>query len=367
MTIEQANLLDKYLTFKCKANGNTNYYLNVMNNNEDFSLKINPKDKNALNRQYHNCCNVTAIEYRECEDGFKDFSSGRKYYYVIFNRSATNSVDIRKDLIDLWARNNAKDRVIVVNTNNNLVWEYSMQDFFGKSQLSFQYRWNKDGNITQFFTLPEPAFTDNSPETIDNQTVVNYITKSWEYLGHVSYATHRRSSKMVMVAQYDSNGNRKKYHVMKSLSQVYDLLHFENLGCLRTFQRLFETGAVVSLFLTNEDGITYWVSTEEYLIPPEKVTDDKSEDGLVKETVVDADADTHETFANIVTNVELDLRKEKDLSVEKVTRKIIRVLEDENSPVKDEYTIVRSPLTSEQLKAFSARWDAEHKDTPLLI
>lgn len=351
MTEKQANLLDKYLTFKSNSNKNTYYYLNVMNNSEESALKISKIDKNLLNREHHNYCNITTIEYLDFGNGFKDFSTpGRKYYYVIFNNNDSNSVEIRKDLIDAWKRNNAKDSVIVVNTETNSVWDLNMQEFFGRCPLSWEWRWNNEGNITQYFSLPAPTFTDNN-ETVLNQATVDYITKSWAYLGNVNYAEHRKSKKMVVVAQYDSNGKRKNYHVMKSLTQVYELLHFENVGSLRTFQRMFATNVIVSLFLNNNSGTTYWISTESYLIPPETVSTE-TENSVVVETIIDTDKDTLETSVNVVANVELDLRNEVEVSSDALCERVVDTLE--HRPIRNIYTITESPSIPafEKLAAF---------------
>lgn len=279
MNRKQANILEQFLTDQSIKADCTSYYLNTLNNDENFASQIDKVKTNVLVRDQHNYCNITVIDYLDYGNGFKGFDS-RRYYYVICNNDTNLNVQIRKDLVDAWARDNAKDHVLVIN-EAGLVWDIPMVNFYGMSHLEYTRKMNSESNIVNTYVLEEPTYTahldvEPKPETVE------YILKSWQYIGNVSYATHR-TGKKISVTQYDNDGNRKTPVIFKSVAQVYDLCHFENYGSLRTFQRLLKNPDMAATFLTNVEGKVFYVSMLLGLLPPE--TTAEMEEGIVEESV----------------------------------------------------------------------------------
>ena len=277
------NLLDKYLTHHAKNQSYTSYFCNVLNNNKNFGEKLDKNHPDCLIRSHNDYCNLTVIDWMDYGRGFKGYDS-RRWYYVIENSCEDDTVQIRKDLIDKWQENNAKNNVLILNTNKNKVWDIPMQMFFGFQPLPSKVTWNNEGNVVLKFDLPKnPTFTDNKPEEIDSIENVNHLTEIWGYIGNVSYAKHRiHRNQMYLVAAYNKDGTLKSYHKMKSISQIYDLLGFSNVGSLRTFQRLMDTEKI-SIFATNLYGTTFWISKDTSIQPPKTSFEDDT--AIVSSTV----------------------------------------------------------------------------------
>ena len=255
------NLLDKFLTNHAEKNQFTSYFCNVLNNDKDFSQKLDKYHPDCLIRENHNYCNLTVIDWLDYGNNFKGYDS-RRWYYVIENSCEDDTVQIRKDLIDKWQENNAKNNVLILNTNKNKVWDIPMQMFFGFKPLPSKVTWNNEGNVVLKFDLPKnPTFTDSNPDEINNPDSIEYLMKSWDYIGNVSYAKHRiQGGKMYLVAAYNEKGYLKTYHKMKSKGQMYDLLNFSNYGTIRNFNRTLQkilNAEKISCFITNVNGFSF--------------------------------------------------------------------------------------------------------------
>ena len=246
------NLLIKSLTSKVQKDGHTDCFINVMNN-EDKSFFDN---KNTMNRTEHNFAHITYIPWDDYGDGFKGFAD-RKWAYVV-QTANPNIFQIRKDVIDSWANNNAKDDVIVMSTADNTVYFFDMQDFRGaKPKVSWDYVWNEEGNIICSYKHwnANYTFTDSNPQEV--HPYAEKLSYGFQFLGHVAYAQYR-TKRMILVGKYDANGKLINYHKMKSISMAYETLHLGNNGSLRTVQRMLNKN--LSVFLTSESGTKYYIT-----------------------------------------------------------------------------------------------------------
>lgn len=293
------NLLIKALESKAIQDGQSGCYINVMNNDKS---NVVIKEPNALNRESHNYSHITFIKYLDYGNGFKGFDS-REWAYVV-TTSDPNKFQIRKDLIDEWKDNNAKDTVIVVSPANNTVHFLNMQDFMGaKPNVSWKVVWNEEGNIVLEFISWKSSFTfvDSDPDTVHPYS--NKLEEGWNYLGNVNYSKYR-SKRMVLVAKYDDNGKLVNYHKMKSLVMAYEMLHLENNGVIRSFRRNLAKN--LSSFLTSSTGIKYYITfTDITNSVPEFWNSDPVtiETESVIEGYTDGIVEVQEV-TNVITNVE---------------------------------------------------------------
>lgn len=326
------NLLDKYLKNHSVKESFTSYYCNVLNNNEDFSKKLDEYHPDCLIREKHNYCNLTVIDWMNYGNNFKGYDD-RRWYYVIETHSDDKTVQIRQDLIDKWKENNAKDNVLILNTKTNQVWDIPMQRFFGYKPLPSKINWNNEGNVILKFDLlsEKPTFTDKNPDEIENAESIEYLMKIWDFIGNVSYAKHRTNDgKMYLVADYNEQGYLKSYHKMKSKGQMYDLLNFSNFGSKRNFNRnllKILNAEKISCFITNADGITFWISEDTNIKPPKSclfqdvamvtstVEVNENEEILVKEEL--------ETIAINVDAIVEEILKEENMTKENIYEKAI--------------------------------------------
>lgn len=278
MNKQFANLLDNYLTKKLQDKKLHGYFINIMTNNEKAGNQFDIKNVDILNRRTHNHANITVINYFDMGNNFKDWDP-REWYYVICKTDMDFTVTIRQDLIDSWKESNAKDNVIIIN-DKGMVWDLPMSYFFNGGKNC----WNDQGNINRTFVLGNPTF-EADPETTVNADKVAIICRGWGFLGHTAYAKHRTGpqSKTLLVARYDNNGKYKTQHNMKSTGQVYDILGMENYGSLRTFQRKLKANNN-EMFLTNKDGITFWVTDRLWATAPETVENTETETETVDTT-----------------------------------------------------------------------------------
>lgn len=270
-----------------------------------------------MNRMEHNFAHITYIPWDDYGDGFKGFDD-RKWAYVV-QTANPNIFQIRKDVIDAWKNNNAKDEVIVLSTADNTVYFFDMQDFMGITpKVSWKYVWNEEGNIicTYEHWTARHTFTDNNPEEV--HPYAEKLSYGFQYLGHVAYATHR-TKRMILVGKYDEKGNLINYHKMKSISMAYDMLHLGNNGSLRTVQRMLNKN--LSVFLTSESGTKYYITfcDTSNTCPKtwgyEPVTVETVDEFLDEETVV---TDVEDIVINIDNIDEKTLEKEINNKLEQV-------------------------------------------------
>ena len=246
------NLLIKSLTSKVQKDGFTDCYINVMNNNDKSFFD----NKNTMNRMEHNFAHITYIPWMDYGNGYKGFGD-RKWAYVV-QTANPNIFQIRKDVLDAWGKVNAKDEVIVLSTADNTVYFFDMQDFRGsKPKVSWDYVWNEEGNIICSYKHwnSNYTFTDSNPQEV--HPYAEKLAYGFQFLGHVSYAQYR-TKRMILVGKYDENGKLINYHVMKSISMAYDMLHLGNNGSLRKVQRMLSKN--LSVFLTSESGTKYYIT-----------------------------------------------------------------------------------------------------------
>lgn len=269
ITSSHKKALATYFNQKAKAlhsnEADYGYYLNGMSNSKELSKEIDTKHDFVLNRATHGQANLTYISYGVDHEGngkdYKHFDE-RIWYYAIFNRES-DKVQIRQDLINSWVSTNIKPYVLVV-SDSGIVWDIPATYFFKEKG---KIKWNKEGNLVKTFELGKPTFELGN--TVPCEKEVEWVNECLENIGHANYAKHRISkSGMITVAMY-KDGKRKSFHNMKSLKQIYDLLHFDNLGSYKSFQRLVKlNGLVVSQFLKNKNGEVFFVSIG--TVPPEE-------------------------------------------------------------------------------------------------
>lgn len=278
------------------------FYINVMTNREanwfkdSGDARISYKD--MLKRELHNFCNITYITFSEDQNGYKSFND-RKYAYVM-NQNADNIFSLRKDLLDNWAERNAKDSVIIVNTLNGNVYDIDMQDilnWYFTRDNGMRFSMNEQGNVIVTFNLPKPE----KYEHYDLLNSKKYLESSWPYIGICNYARYRRGT-MLLVASYNEDGSLKKKSVFKSLKQVYDTIGFTKLGSYKTFQRLFKTETVAAMYLTNDNGNVFFISTDIYLSVPEHT--ENIETGIVETDIVYADETVRKDISVVIDNRE---------------------------------------------------------------
>lgn len=276
------------------------FYINVMTNREAKWFKDvgDPRISytDMLKRDAHNFCNITYIDYVEDANGYKSFGE-RKYAYVM-NQNADSIFSLRKDLIDNWAERNAKDEVIIINTENGNVYNIEMQDilrwYFNKDN-GIRFSMNEQGNVIVTFNLPKEEEYQHY-ELTDSK---NYLEQSWPYIGVCNYARYRRGT-VLLVAQYNEDGTLKSKNIFKSLRQVYNEIGFTNLGSYKTFQRLFKTETVAAMFLTSDSGKVYFISTDIYITIPEHT--EEIESGIVETDIMYSDDTFREDISVVLDN-----------------------------------------------------------------
>lgn len=308
------NLLIKALTKKVQSNGDgeTDCFINVMNNNDkSFFDKSN---KNAMQRMEHNFAHITYIPWMDYGNGFKGFGD-RKWAYVV-QTSNPNLFQIRKDVLDAWKSNSAKDEVIVISNEDNTVYFFSMEDFRGgKPSVSWSYKWNEEGNIICAYDhwTARFTFTDKNPEEVHPYAAK--LSDGFNYLGHVVYSKYR-TKRMILVGKYDENGKLVNFHKMKSISMAYDMLHLGNNGSLRTVQRMLNKN--LSVFLTSESGTKYYITfcditnTCPKNWSDEKVTVETVDEFIDEETVIT-------DVENIIVNID---NIDENILCEEINRKL---------------------------------------------
>lgn len=276
------------------------FYINVMTNREAKWFKDSGDQRisymDMLKRDAHNFCNITYITYFEDQNGYKFFND-RRYAYVM-NQNADTIFSLRKDLLDNWAERNAKDEVIIINTDNGNVYDIGMQDilswYLDKSN-GMKFSMNEQGNVIVTFDLPKPEKYEHY-DLIDSK---NYLEQSWPYIGVCNYARYRRGT-VLLTAKYNKDGTLKSKNVFKSLKEVYDIIGFTNIGSYKTFQRLFKTDSVAAMYLTADDGTVYFVSTDIYITVPEHT--ENIETGIVETEIFYADETSRKDISVVVDN-----------------------------------------------------------------
>lgn len=284
------------------------FYINVMTNREAKWFKDSGNAKisymDMLKREAHNFCNITYITYFEDQNGYKFFND-RRYAYVT-NQNADTIFSLRKDLIDNWAERNAKDEVIIINTNNGNIYDISMQDILAwylNRDHGMKYSMNEQGNVIVTFDLPAPV----KYEHYDLEQSKTYLEANWPYIGICNYARYRKGT-VLLAAKYNEDGTLKGKSIFKSLRQIYDIVGFTNLGSYKTFQRLFKTETVAAMYLTADDGTVYFISTDIYITVPEHT--DKIETGVVETEVVYNDGTSSRDVEVVVDNRTNNVDKE---------------------------------------------------------
>lgn len=276
------------------------FYINVMTNREAKWFKDSGDQRisymDMLKREAHNFCNITYITYFEDQNGYKFFND-RRYAYVT-NQNADTIFSLRKDLIDNWAERNAKDEVIIINTDNGNVYDIGMQEilsWYNSKSNGMKFSMNEQGNVIVTFDLPKPE----KYEHYDLEDSKKYLETSWPYIGVCNYARYRRGT-VLLAAQYDEDGTLKGKHIFKSLKQIYTEVGFTNIGSYKTFQRLFKTETVAAMFLTSDSGKVYFISTDIYITVPEHT--DNIESGIVETEIFYADETSRKDISVVVDN-----------------------------------------------------------------
>lgn len=324
------------------------FYVNVMTNREAKWFKDSGDQRisymDMLKREAHNFCNITYIDYVEDANGYKSFGD-RKYAYVM-NQNADTIFSLRKDLLDNWAERNAKDEVIIINTDNGNIYDIDMQDilgwYLGKSNGT-KFSMNDQGNVIVTFDLPAPVEYNH----YDLEQSKLYLETSWPYIGICNYARYRRGT-VLLAARYNADGTLKGKSVFKSLRQIYDIIGFTNIGSYKTFQRLFKTDSVAAMYLTADDGTVYFISTDIYITVPEHT--DNIETGVVETDIFYPDETVREDVSVVVDN------RDNVTDVETVNDMVDKAL--------DEYNVIETKAESSDIIPYSmweGNWDS-YKD-----
>ena len=320
-TKENISKLDFYFTSLVKANDREHYYINAMNNQDQ---SIDKYHKDAFVRDAHNYCNWTFIAYSDLNKGLKQYDD-RRWFYVTESASP-EYVQIRKDLVDAWSKNNAKDTVLVVVPNG--VIAIPMQNFFGKSPISFKIEWNDDGNVIYRYDISRQPVIGNETYEATEETV-EWYSKSAQYIGHCSYAEHRTSKKTLIVARYNSDNTRKCFHKMKSIKQAYDLLGVAEKMDIsyKTFQRLINKNTVG--YFIEIGNIKFWIKVED---PASNVIPET----WGTETVEVSEESVEAISVNVPENVSDDteeLEMAIETTVNKVQKALPEIIKDNTDPV----------------------------------
>lgn len=254
-TDENISKLDFYFNNLAKSNDFEHYYLNALNNKQQSTDKKKP---DAFMRDAHNYCQWTFLDYRNLDSQFKQYGD-RRWFYVTESESP-EYVQIRKDLINKWIKNNAKDTVLVVVPNG--IIEIPMQRLFGYKPKSFKPEWNNDGNVVYRFDTSNDKVYGNKDYVADEKTI-SWIKDSSQYIGNCNYAAYRKSDKELIVARYNQDNTLKCFHPAKSIKQVFDDLNIEkNLDiCYKTFQRLINKNMVG--YFVEVGGCKYWLKVKD--------------------------------------------------------------------------------------------------------
>lgn len=254
-SVESISKLDFYFSNLTRFHQFERYYLNAMNNQKTSTDKKRP---DAFMRDAHNYCNWTFLDYRDLTRGYKQYGD-RKWFYVTESDSP-EYVQIRKDLIDAWKHNNAKDTVLVVVPNG--VIDIPMQHLFGYRPKSYKIEWNNDGNVIYRYDISNCKVYGNPNYVADKETV-NWVSESSKYIGNCNYAVHRHSDKKLIVARYNNDNSLKCFHKMKSIKQAFDLLNVgEKLNiCYKTFQRQINKNP--SGYFIEINNIKFWIKVED--------------------------------------------------------------------------------------------------------
>jgi hypothetical protein len=321
------------------------FYINVMTNREAKWFKDSGNAKisymDMLKREAHNFCNITYITYFEDQNGYKFFND-RRYAYVT-NQNADTIFSLRKDLIDNWAERNAKDEVIIINTNNGNIYDINMQDILAwylEKSHGTKFSMNEQGNVIVTFDLPAPV----KYEHYDLEQSKTYLEANWPYIGICNYARYRRGT-VLLAARYNEDGTLKGKSVFKSLRQIYDIIGFTNLGSYKTFQRLFKTETVAAMYLTADDGTVYFISTDIYITVPEHT--DKIKTGVVETDIIYPDENLREDVSVVVDN------RDNVIDVEEVNEMVGKALDD--------YNVIETKVESSDVipyQMWEGNWDS---------
>ena len=321
------------------------FYINVMTNREAKWFKDSGDSRisymDMLSREAHNFCNITYITYFEDQNGYKFFND-RQYAYVV-NQNVRHFFSLRKDLIDNWAERNAKDSVIIINTENGNIYDIQMQDilywYFTKDN-GMKFSMNEQGNVIVTFNLPEPE----KYEHYDLEDSKKYLETSWPYIGVCNYARYRRGT-VLLAAQYTEDGTLKGKNIFKSLKQIYTIVGFTNVGSYKTFQRLFKTETVAAMYLTADDGTVYFISTDIYITVPEHTEEIKS--GIVETDIIYADDTFRKDISVVIDN------RGNVTDVEKVNEIVESTLSDTSK-------VIQSKVETSELIPFT-KWEGNWK------
>lgn len=217
-------------------------YLNVMNNNEEQALKLTGQ-RNTFMRKAHNYAHISVMPHSAPDqNGYKYFCE-RKWYYVTVVQS-DSKMQLRKELIDVWLKNNAKDQILAV-CKSGSIWDINMQGLIG-AVIKNQFRISQAQNDDFLFEFDLKDFSgmhlvSEYITTKEVQQAATYLMDAWKFMGHIQYGKYRGGEKAreIKIISYDVNtGAKRKSINFKSIKQAYDYLCEAGFNMsYKTFQR----------------------------------------------------------------------------------------------------------------------------------
>lgn len=217
----EALLIESYF----KSQSTKKYYLNVMNNHtlEPFTDKKKNLVKDYQNmyiRKEHGYAHITVTYYSNQNEKFRDFEE-RKYFYIT-RLQGTDTLQIRKDLIDRWSKSNTSDLyVLVLDESTNKIAEISAKTLCGIKHIQKQ---SQNLDFLWAYTLAEDNLIWKKINLVATENEAKSLMAQWQYLGNVAYAKYRENT-LVKIISYDLKTRTKRNTVeCKSIKQAYDLL-----------------------------------------------------------------------------------------------------------------------------------------------
>ena len=209
----EALLIESYFKSQSK-----HFYLNIMNNHE---LEIDERFRDMYIRKDHGYAHFTVIYFdNPNEFNFRNFNERRYYYLTRLQNSDT--LQIRKDLIDRWSKSSINDLyVLVIDESTNRIAEISAKVLCGMKHTQKQ---SQNLNFLWIYTLAEDNLIWKKINLIATENEAKSLIAQWQYLGNVAYTKYRENT-LVKIISYDVKTKVKRNTVeCKSIKQSYDLL-----------------------------------------------------------------------------------------------------------------------------------------------
>lgn len=231
LPITEATILSAFF-YKNHPKDLTHYNFSVLNNRKYYPVESSKgEDEGYYSRYFHGGAHFNVQHWEQMTENYRKFGE-RKYYYLTHAQLRDNRIqymELREDLINIWKMANEKSLTILSISDTGALWVIPVAKLLNMKPYDTETNLQCN-NIIKYALSDSPDYVFSGNVTDEIQKSAEYISDSWIYMGHYSYADAESliSGKSKKKYEKQSAGYSAVYggstHPYKSARHLYDEL-----------------------------------------------------------------------------------------------------------------------------------------------